>query len=209
VSGRRAVFLDRDGVLDELVPDPQTGVPESPLRVEDVRIVPGAAPAVAALRRAGYVVVCVTNQPAAAKGTASIHDLGLVHTRVMELLADQGARVDDARWCLHHPEGLVEGLRMGCECRKPKPGMLRWAAEDLGVELSASWMIGDTDADVEAGQAVGCRTILVEGPGSAHKRTASTQPEARTPDLASAVGIVVGHGVGLSGGHARGGSEPR
>jgi D-glycero-D-manno-heptose 1,7-bisphosphate phosphatase len=196
VTARPAVFLDRDGVVDALVPDPATGLPESPLRVEDVRLVAGATDAIASLRRAGFVVVCVTNQPAAAKGLASINDLHEVHRRVAALVGEAGAAFDDSRWCLHHPEGTVPGLSGPCSCRKPAPGLLLWAAQDLGLDVSASWMIGDTDADVAAGTAAGCRTILVETPDSVHKRSAAVSPTHRVPDLAAAVGIVVRGGLG-------------
>jgi D-glycero-D-manno-heptose 1,7-bisphosphate phosphatase len=184
---RPAVFLDRDGVLNELVPDPDTGKPESPLEVADVRLVAGAAAAARELAGAGFALVCVSNQPAAAKGKATIAQLHAVHERVLALLAEQGVRLDASRLCLHHPDGLAPALSGPCDCRKPKPGMLLDAAGELGLDLGASWMLGDTDADVQAGHNAGCRTILIEYPGSAHKRTGAARPEALSPDLASAV----------------------
>lgn len=167
---RDAVFLDRDGVLNELVVDPRRGHGESPLRVSDVRLAAGAADAVNAFRAAGLVLVCVTNQPGAAKGQASVTTLLAIQRRVGELLAEQGAELDAWRMCLHHPEGTVPGLSGGCECRKPAPGMLLDAARELGLDLARSWIVGDTDADVTAGKKAGCRTALVENPASAHKR---------------------------------------
>jgi histidinol-phosphate phosphatase family protein len=190
------VFLDRDGVVDALVLDPTTGLAESPLRIADVRLLPGAAEAIAQMRRAGFVVVCVTNQPAAAKGLAQVHELYEVHRRVTDLVAEAGAVFDDARWCLHHPEGTVARLSGPCPCRKPAPGLLLWAAQDLDLDVPASGMIGDTDADVGAGVAAGCRTILVETPDSVHKRSATGSPTHRVPDVSAAVGIVVRGGSG-------------
>ncbi len=192
MSGRRAAFLDRDGVLNELVPDRHSGTPESPLRVEDVRLAAGAAAAVRELSEAGYALVCVSNQPAAAKGSTSIERLRSVHQRVVELLENEGARLDAFRLCLHHPEGVVPELSGPCECRKPAPGMLVGAATDLGVDLERSWMIGDTDADILAGQAAGCRTALVVCAGSAHKRTGSAVPDLLAADLAEAAHLVIG-----------------
>jgi D-glycero-D-manno-heptose 1,7-bisphosphate phosphatase len=169
---RAAVFLDRDGVLNELVADPGAGagVAESPLKVEQVRLIAGAAAAAARLARAGYLLVCVSNQPAAAKGKVPLAQLLAVHERVTELLAQEGVTLAASRLCLHHEQGVVPGLRGPCACRKPAPGMLLDAAGALGVDLASSWMVGDTDADIGAGRAAGCRTLLIRNPGSVHKR---------------------------------------
>lgn len=165
-----AAFLDRDGVLNELVLDPDSGNPESPLRIEDVRLVPGAAVAAARLQRAGYVLVCVSNQPAAAKGKVTLAQLLAVHRHVTHLLACEGVTLAASRLCVHHPHGLVPELTGWCPCRKPAPGMLVDAAHALGLDLGGSWMVGDTDADISAGTAAGCRTLLVRNPASTHKR---------------------------------------
>jgi D-glycero-D-manno-heptose 1,7-bisphosphate phosphatase len=186
-----AVFVDRDGVINELVPDPRSGRPESPLRVADVRLVPGAAAALRGLVDAGWRVIGVSNQPSAAKGLMPLTELHAIQARVLELLAAEGARFDDFRLCLHHPEGVVPELSGDCDCRKPAPGMLVAAAEELGIDLRRSWMVGDTDGDVQAGRAAGCRTILVQHPGSAHKRTAELRPDAVVTDLTAAGGIIL------------------
>jgi len=191
VSGARAVFVDRDGTVNALVPDPETGRPESPLRPGDVVLIPGAAGALRKLAEAGWLVVGVSNQPAAAKGTVSPHRLAEVRARVLELLAAEGARLDDSRVCLHHPEGVVPELTRECECRKPAPGMLLDAAKDLGIDLKRSWMIGDTDSDVLAGKAAGCRTVLIAHQPSAHKRAGSARPDAVAPDLGAAVTLLL------------------
>ena len=161
-SDRPAVFVDRDGVINELVSDPVSGQPESPLRVDDVRLIPGAAAALRDLTDAGWRLVGVSNQPSAAKGLMTLTELHAIQARVLELLAAEGAAFDDFRLCLHHPEGVVLELAGECDCRKPAPGMLLSAANELALDLRRSWMIGDTDGDVQAGRAAGCRTILVE-----------------------------------------------
>ncbi|MFZ1994825.1 MAG: HAD family hydrolase [Solirubrobacteraceae bacterium] len=186
-----AVFVDRDGVINELVPDPETGRPESPLRVADVGLIPGAADALRRIAGAGWRLVGVSNQPSAAKGYVSLEDVHAIQARVLTLLAADGVRFDDFRVCLHHPEGTVPALSGPCDCRKPSPGMLLAAAEDLGLDLDASWMVGDTDGDVQAGRAAGCRTILVEHPHSGHKRTAQLRPDALVPDLTAAARIIL------------------
>jgi D-glycero-D-manno-heptose 1,7-bisphosphate phosphatase len=186
-GSRAAVFLDRDGVINELVADSLSGHGESPLRVEEVRLVPGAAAAVARLADADYALVCVSNQPAAAKGTASIAQLMAVHERVIELLAHDGVSLQASYLCPHHPDGVVADLSGVCVCRKPSPGMLHLAARRLGLDLGKSWMVGDTDADMAAGAAAGCRTLLVSNPHSAHKRLQGITPEIDAHSLADGI----------------------
>jgi D-glycero-D-manno-heptose 1,7-bisphosphate phosphatase len=192
MAGARAAFIDRDGVLNEGVPDPVSGLLESPLHPDQVRLLPGVGPALRELATAGYLLVGVSNQPAAAKGKVSVEELLAVQERVSRLLAAAGApEFDDFKLCLHHPDGVVAELSGVCECRKPAPGMLLEAAAELALDLSSSWMIGDTDADVGAGRNAGCRTVLVEYPGSSHKRTGGAEPSFRAADLGGAVADVL------------------
>jgi D-glycero-D-manno-heptose 1,7-bisphosphate phosphatase len=188
---RAAVFFDRDGVVDELVPDPASGLPESPLAPEQVVLIAGAADALRRLRDAGYVLVGTSNQPAAAKGIVALEQLNDVQARVLDLLERAGAEPDAFRICFHHPAGVVPELTHACNCRKPSPGMLLDAAAGLGLDLSESWMIGDTDADVETGAAAGCRTILIENPDSAHKRGGNARTDTTAADLAAAADFIV------------------
>ncbi len=195
-AGRPAAFLDRDGVLNEAVPDPVSGELESPLEVKDVCLLPGAAIAVGELAAAGYAPVCVSNQPAAAKGKVTVQDLQAVHERVLELLAGEGVQLEASLLCPHHPEGVVPALSGSCDCRKPAPGMLLDAAHALGLGLTASWMLGDTDSDVQAGQAAGCRTVLIAYAGSAHKRLGGASPDLLAVDLANGAAQLLDHGGG-------------
>jgi D-glycero-D-manno-heptose 1,7-bisphosphate phosphatase len=188
---RPAIFLDRDGTINGLIADPDSGLPESPLQVADVRLIAGAASAIEQLCDAGYVIVCVTNQPAAAKGFATLRGLLDVHERVLELLAAQGARIDLSQLCPHHPGGAEVPLARACDCRKPAPGMLLRAATELGLDLGRSWIVGDTDADVGAGRAAGCRTALVGYPPSAHKREAGPAPDISAPDITTAIAALL------------------
>jgi D-glycero-D-manno-heptose 1,7-bisphosphate phosphatase len=148
-----AVFLDRDGVVIEDAH--YLGASHQ------VRILPGAAEAIARLNRAGWVVVIVSNQSGVARGLFTEADVRAVHLHLAELLRGYGARIDAFQFCPHHPEAEVPAFRIDCECRKPKPGMLRQAASELGLSLTSSWMIGDRVTDLEAGAAAGCRTVLV------------------------------------------------
>jgi D-glycero-D-manno-heptose 1,7-bisphosphate phosphatase len=159
---------------------------ESPLSVADVHLVSGVA-SVARLAQAGFTLACVSNQPAAAKGAVSRGQLEQVHERVIELLAQKGVSLSASRLCLHHPEGSVPGLSGPCGCRKPAPGMLLDLASALHIDLGGSWMVGDTDADVAAGQAAGCRTLLIENPASAHKRAGQSSPDLRAASLCAGI----------------------
>jgi D-glycero-D-manno-heptose 1,7-bisphosphate phosphatase len=191
--GRAAAFLDRDGVLNELVPDPVSGVPESPLSVADVRLVPGAAAAALRLTQLGFALVCVSNQPAAAKGMVSVAQLLAVHDRVVELLCAQGVKLAASHLCMHHEHGVVPELSRPCDCRKPAPGMLLNGARALAIDLGVSWMVGDTDADIAAGKAAGCMTLLIRHPGSVHKRLQGVAPDLIADDLTDGVARLGAH----------------
>lgn len=191
MSTTAAVFLDRDGVLNDLVVDAASGLPESPYRVADVRVPPRAADAVRSLASFGLPLVVVSNQPAAAKGTATREQLRDVHDEVERQLGSMGAHIDLYRYCFHHPDGLDSRLGVACACRKPAPGMVLDAARELGLaDLSTSWLIGDSDVDVLAGRAAGCRTLLVEEPASQHRR-GGVEPDARAADIAEAASLLL------------------
>jgi len=189
---RSAVFLDRDGVIVELVWDAVDESFEGPITKDDVRLAPGAAEAIGRIRSLDYRTVVVSNQPGAAKGKASRDDLLDAHVQVVRLLAGQGVEIDDYRYCYHHPDAVVPEFEGDCDCRKPKPGMLLEAAAALDLDLSRSWMIGDADTDVAAGRAAGCRTILVESRRSTHRRGSAGRPDYRAKDIAEAVDVVAG-----------------
>ncbi len=187
----RAVFVDRDGVINRLVPDPVSGRPESPLAVDDVELIEGAVGALRRLALGGWRLIGVSNQPAAAKGLVPLSRIQAVQAAILGRLQDAGVTFDDFRLCLHHPDGVVPELTRLCECRKPAPGMLLAAASGERLDLSGSWMIGDTDADVAAGRAAGCRTILVEHPASRHKRSGATVADAVVGDLTAAAELIL------------------
>jgi D-glycero-D-manno-heptose 1,7-bisphosphate phosphatase len=187
----RALFLDRDGVIVELVWDEDDGTFEAPNGKNDIKLAPAAAYAIRRIRSADYRTVVVSNQPGAAKEKASREELLEAHEQVVRLLAERGVQIDDYRYCLHHPEGRDPGLTEACNCRKPKPGMLLHAAAALEIDLSRSWMIGDSDTDAEAGRLAGCRTIVIENPRSAHRRSADCDVDYRVGDVVQAAAIVV------------------
>ncbi|HEV7749923.1 MAG TPA: HAD family hydrolase [Baekduia sp.] len=185
-----AVFLDRDGVLNDPVLDPVDGRPESPLHAADIVLAEGAVEGCRLLKDNGFLLVVASNQPGAAKGKATLDELWDVHERVAELLDAAGVTIDDWRYCFHHPEAVVPELAGACDCRKPAPGMLLQAASAHGIDLPASWMVGDSDGDVEAGQRAGCQTVLIEHPGSAHRRTGAVQPAGMSRNLFTAATFI-------------------
>jgi D-glycero-D-manno-heptose 1,7-bisphosphate phosphatase len=152
-SGRAAVFLDRDGTIIE-----ETNYLA---RSEQVRLVAGAAEAIARLNACKVPVVVVTNQAGVARGYFTEAQVNEVHAHLDHLLAAFGAKIDRYYVCPHHPEAGSPPYRQDCDCRKPRPGLLVRAARELGIDLSASCMIGDKLSDLAAGAWAGCQTLLV------------------------------------------------
>jgi histidinol-phosphate phosphatase family protein len=152
-----AIFLDRDGVLNE-----ERGYI---LRPEDLDLLPGAAAAIGRLNRSEYLSIVVTNQPVVARGACSESGLALVHARLDTLLAREGAFVDALYHCPHHPErGFpkeISALKVRCECRKPERGLIDRAVAELSIDLSQSWMVGDSTTDMELARRCGLRFVLV------------------------------------------------
>lgn len=178
IARKPAVFLDRDGVVIE-----DSHYLGDAARVQ---LVPGAADAVAALNRAGWPVVVVTNQSGVARGMFSFDSVGVVHDHLARLLATHGARIDAFHFCPHHPDADVPEFRADCDCRKPMPGMLRRAADELHLDLGTSWMIGDRETDLAAGAAAGCRTVLVRTGYGSLVNTATLDRDALNLELIAA-----------------------
>ena len=182
-----AVFLDRDGVLIDLAYDEDDRTYESPLSADQISLAEGAAEGVAAIKESGWQIVVVSNQPVVAKEKVTREEFEKMHGQVTRLLADEGVVIEHWRYCFHHPEASVESLRSSCSCRKPRPGMILEAADELGLDLQNSWMIGDSDTDIEAGRSSGCKTILIEYPWSVHRRSRNSSPDLRASNLQEAV----------------------
>lgn len=185
-----ALFLDRDGLLNELVFYPDTAEWESPRTPGDLVLRPGAAEWVRSLIEAGWRLFLVSNQPSAAKGKTGLRDLQAVHEALMAGLAP--AVFVEVFYCYHHPEAVVPELRGPCVCRKPSPHFLQRAAASHGLDLGSSWMIGDQDTDIACGRAAGCRTILVPNPASAPKRGREV-PDQICDDLAQVLHLFATH----------------
>jgi len=157
----KAVFLDRDGVINELIRYPEHGILDSPLTEGQFHVVKGAGKAIRELQQGGYRVILASNQPGIAKGHMSKQAFQEIRQKMIQELAEEGAHLDGEKYCLHHPEAKIEKYRVECACRKPKPGMLLEAGQEMGIDLSRSWMIGDGLTDIKSGKEAGCRTILI------------------------------------------------
>ncbi len=150
----RALFLDRDGTLVH----PR----HYPSRPKDLLLYDDIGPDLRAIQEAGFRLVVITNQSGIARGYFTEADLQTMHEYLAEQLAQSGVYLDGVYYCPHHPAGVIPQLAVRCDCRKPQPGMLLRAANDLDLDLQASWLIGDILDDIEAGNRAGCRTILVD-----------------------------------------------
>lgn len=157
----KAIFLDRDGVINELIYYSEHGVIDSPFTPEQFRLLPGICEAIKKFHKTGFKVILVSNQPGIAKDYLSQQTFAEIEKKMKDELAKEEASLDGEYYCFHHPEAKVERLKVNCDCRKPKPGLLLRAAEDMDIDLSQSWMIGDGLTDIKAGKSAGCKTILL------------------------------------------------
>jgi D-glycero-D-manno-heptose 1,7-bisphosphate phosphatase len=158
---KKAAFLDRDGVINRKAPEGQYVT-----RWEDMEFLPGSLEAVRLLNAAGFLVVVVTNQRCVAKGLITPQELESLHARMRLKFQAADARIDAVYYCPHD-------YQPPCDCRKPQPGMLLDAAREHNIQLDASWMIGDSDHDVQAGRTAGCNTALVVANGQSNQAGAN------------------------------------
>ena len=185
---RPAIFFDRDNTL--IISSGYLGDPAQ------VELVPGAAEAVARAKRLGYVVIAFSNQSGVARGMFTEDDVRAVNKRLDELLreADPDAIIDRHDFCPFHPEAVLDEYRRDSDLRKPRPGMIHLAAQEMGLDLGRSWVIGDAPRDVEAGIAAGCRTILFNDPAlpasPASEADIRVEPDRRVTSLNEAIDYV-------------------
>ena len=154
---QKAIFLDRDGTINKYV---------GFLRdINEFELIDGVNEAIKKINVSGYLAIVITNQPVIARGEVTYEELNEIHNKMETLLGNQGAYLDSIYYCPHHPDsgfdGEVKELKIDCDCRKPKPGLLLKAAEELNIDVSQSWMIGDSKNDIIAGKSAGCKTSLI------------------------------------------------
>ena len=182
----KAIFLDRD---DTLIEDP--GYISGP---EQVKLLDGVPEALIEFGDMGYKLIVVSNQSGVARGIVTEKALGEIHDRLKQLLAEKGARLDGIYYCPYHPEGLVRKYRKESEDRKPNPGMLLTAADQMDIDLSCSWVLGNSSRDIEAGRQVGCKTILIDSPS--HRisyEPGQPKPDYKAVNMKEAVNIIKKH----------------
>ena len=184
---RPAVFLDRDGTIiveKNYLIDPA-----------DLEFIPGVPQALKRLQNSGYLLVVVTNQSGVARGYFSVEQVGHLHDHMRKLLQKYGVNLAGVYSCPHHPTAGTGEYLKDCACRKGEPGMLFQAARDLGIDLQRSYMVGDKEADIVAGSAAGCKSILVKT-GHGHKwlGSAENQGSEIAADLPRAVEIILSNG---------------
>lgn len=154
---QKAIFLDRDGTLNKYIGFLRNS--------DELELIPGVADAIKKINSLGYLAIVITNQPVIARGEVTLEQLQNIHNKLETILGREGAYLDGIYFCPHHPhkgyEGEIPELKIDCECRKPKPGLYIQAANDFNIDLSCSWMVGDSRNDIEAGNAVGCKTVLI------------------------------------------------
>ena len=164
---QKAVFLDRDGTINKYV-----GFLRN---IDDFELIDGVAEAIKKINESGYLCIVVTNQPVIARGELTYDQLNEIHRKMETLLGYEGAYIDALYFCPHHPhsgfEGEIKELKIDCECRKPKPGMLFKAAEDFNIDLHSSFMVGDSKNDILAGKSAGCMTVLIGNDSLGQDRT--------------------------------------
>ena len=183
----KAIFFDRDDTLIE-----DYGYINDP---EQVKLLPGVAEALIGLRKLGYKLIVVSNQSGIARGILTEEVLEKIHQRLQELLSQEGAYLDQIYYCPYHIDGAIEKYRKESELRKPMPGMLLKAAEELEINLRESWMIGDKDDDILAGKRAGCRTIYVNPPNRPMQpKTQGQIPDYQAINIKEAVNIVRRYG---------------
>jgi D,D-heptose 1,7-bisphosphate phosphatase len=170
----KAIFLDRD---ETLIEDP--GYINN---TDQVKLLDGVAEALIELKALGYKLIVVTNQSAVARGIVTEKVLGEIHDRLKQLLAEKDAFLDRIYYCPYHPDGVVSKYRKESSCRKPSPGMLLKAADEMGIDLGQSWCIGNSSRDVEAGLRAGCKTILIDTPSHQKQHESSMSLAGVTPD---------------------------
>jgi len=186
-----AVFLDRDGVINELILNPATGEYEPPHSPDDLVLVYDVISSLCTLQDHGCALFLVSNQPDYAKGKTTLDQLRAVHERLDYILKKNRIYFREYYYCYHHPQGIVPEYSIICQCRKPNPYFIFKAVRDYGIDLARSWMVGDRDSDIECGHAAGIRTILIHNPHSSGYQ-GSSHPEFVSANLKEAVRLMIG-----------------
>jgi D-glycero-D-manno-heptose 1,7-bisphosphate phosphatase len=189
---KKAVFLDRDGTINELVFNAGRNEYEPPHKKEDLRLFPYSIEALKKLAAGGYHLLLISNQPDAAKGKISIEDIKSVHMELHRIFTVNGVEFAEYYYCYHHPNGIVPEYTLKCDCRKPGKLFLNEAERKHGISFNRSWLIGDRDSDIQTADGLDVRTIQLEYEPSTSYRGKSS-PDFIASDLEEAIGIILNH----------------
>lgn len=186
----KAVFLDRDGVINELILNPDTGQYESPNEPGDFVPCPKAAEALRLLQDHKYLLIVISNQPSHAKGKTTHENLELVDQKLSEWCEQENIRLTERYYCYHHPEAVVPELKQECRCRKPGTLFPEHAEQEFDIDLGKSWFIGDRATDIECGKNCGCHTIIVKSHETVDTSKAGADHQAE--DILKAARVIIG-----------------
>jgi mannose-1-phosphate guanylyltransferase / phosphomannomutase len=185
---QKCIFLDRDGTINRFG--------DFVTRADMLVLMPDAAESIKTINSSPYLCICVTNQPVVARGETSFEELRNIHNRMEDLLGEQGAYLNDLFFCPHHPDkgfpGEIPELKIDCDCRKPKIGLLKRAQERYNIDFASSWMVGDTKQDVQTGINAGCRTVLLTcGDPNYDKKYSDANPTFTAKSLKDAISTIL------------------
>lgn len=187
VNKQKAVFLDRDGTINEFV-----GFLRS---IDEFKLIDGVVDAIKKINASGYLAIVVTNQPVIARGEVTVEELNNIHNKMETLLGKEGAFIDGLYYCPHHPdkgfEGEIEELKINCDCRKPKTGLIDRAVKDFNIDLSESVIIGDSTLDIQTGKNAGIKTCLVRSGIQGEDRKYDAEPDLIADTLLDAVNDII------------------
>ncbi len=184
---QKAIFLDRDGTINEYVGFLR--------KEEDFRLIPGVSEAIKKINNSGYLAIVVTNQPVIARGEVTEEELEEIHKKMETLLGLDGAYIDDIYYCPHHPdkgfEGEIPELKIECDCRKPKTGMLEKATREHNIDLSSSIMIGDSTLDIKMAENAGMQSVLLKTGQKGEDGKYEVSPTLIAEDLNDAINKII------------------
>lgn len=195
----RAVFLDRDGVINPLIYSSDHGTMDSPLNPGQFEIFENAVEGIRLLNQNGIPAIIISNQPAIAKGKMTESLFCEIERKMKKILKKENCFIDGAYYCFHHPDAVIEKYRLSCDCRKPKPGLLKRAAREKGIDLRKSFFVGDSLSDIEAGKRAESKTVLVGDKKVVNFRKIkelNPEPDLKAPNLLGAVKAILGGGSG-------------
>ncbi len=193
---KKAIFLDRDGVINELIFFAEHGIVDSPLVSSQVKLVYGVDELITGVARLGFIIIVCSNQPAVGLGKITLRNLNSITEKISSLLKGKSAVIDKFYYCMHHPFAKLKKFKVECDCRKPKTGLFLKAAKEFDIDLSKSWVIGDGVDDIKAGKQLGCNTILLANIKSAEnlriieQQLGSVKPDFMIKKLSQAIKII-------------------